>query len=243
MDRTIWITGASSGIGAELIRSVPAGSRAIGVSRRPSAAGEHFAADLAEPAAWDALTSSFEAVLEADPPQEAMLLHFSGAVGPLGPIAAADPAAYRACVMLNAAAGQVLGGAFIAACARRAIAATIVICSSPGARNPQLGLSAYGSGKAALEQWARAAALDQEDAAVPIKVFSVVPYGVDTEMVKEVMEAPDLPLGERFRAAAAEGKLASPASVAREVWELIFSDDVAAGDAIDVGAVPGKTGD
>ena len=240
MNSTVWITGASSGIGAGLIERAPEGSRLIGVSRRPSASPEHLAADLSDPAGWDALTEQFESVLDAEPPQHAMLLHFSGAIGPVGPIADADPAAYRSCVLLNAAAGQVIGGAFIAACTRREIPATVVMCGAPGGQEPVLGLTAYGSGKAALGQWTRGAALDQQGAAVPIRIFSVIPWGVDTEMVREAMEAPSevLPLGDFFRTAAAEGKLASADSVAREIWDLILSGEVAAGQAIDVGAVP-----
>ena len=240
MNSTVWITGASSGIGAELIKLAPEGSPPIGVSRRPGAGAKHLAADLSDPAGWDALTEQFESVLDSERPQEAMLLHFAGAIGPVGPIADADPAGYRSCILLNSAAGQVLGGAFIAACTRREIPATVVMCGAPGAKDPQVGLTAYGSGKAALEQWTRGAALDQERAAVPIKVFSVIPWGVDTEMVREAMDAPSeiLPLGDFFRTAAAEGKLASAASVAREIWDLILSRDVASGDSVDVGAVP-----
>ena len=240
MEPTVWITGASSGIGAELVGHAPPGSRLIGVSRRPAASAEHLAADLSEPAGWDTLIEQFDSVLDQDRPQHAMLLHFSGAIGPVGPVADVEPTGYRSCIMLNAAAGPVIGGAFIAACSRRSIPATVVMCGAPGAKEPVQGLTAYSSGKAAVEQWTRCAALDQRGAAVPIKIFAVIPWGVDTEMVREAMEVPSdvLPLGEFFRTAAAEGALATPSSVARDIWRLIASGDVASGDAIDVGAVP-----
>ena len=240
MEPVIWITGASSGIGAGLARLAPEGSRTIGVSRRPGAHGEHLAADLAEPASWDAVRREVESVLDAERPREAVFLHFAGAIGPIGPAGAVDPDEYRSSVLLNSASGQVLGAAFLAACARRGIAATLVLCSSPAAQAPREGIAPYCAGKAALEQWTRAAALDQARAGLPAKVFSVVPYGVDTAMVREAMDAPPevLPLGDVFRAAAAADRLASPLEVAREIWDLTSSDRVEPGAAVEVGAVP-----
>ena len=59
-----WISGASSGIGAALARSVPYdGARVLGISRRPPVVGEHVAADLADVDSWDRVALSFEGVL------------------------------------------------------------------------------------------------------------------------------------------------------------------------------------
>jgi hypothetical protein len=70
-------------------------------------------------------------------------------------------------------------------------------------------------------------------------VFSVVPYGVDTPLLRQTMEAPaeDVPLGELFRAAAAEGRLADPDATAREIWQLV-AQPAEPGSAVPVGAVP-----
>jgi short-subunit dehydrogenase len=47
----VWISGASSGIGAALADSVPyPGARLFGISRRPPMAGEHVETDLTQPA-------------------------------------------------------------------------------------------------------------------------------------------------------------------------------------------------
>jgi NAD(P)-dependent dehydrogenase (short-subunit alcohol dehydrogenase family) len=70
-------------------------------------------------------------------------------------------------------------------------------------------------------------------------VFSVVPYGVDTPMVRAAMATPaaELPLGELFRTAAAADRLARPADVAREIWALVAAPPPT-GSAVPVGAVP-----
>ena len=108
---------------------------------------------------------------------------------------------------------------FLDACRRAEVPATIVMCSSPAATSPRAGAAQYCAGKAALEQWTRAVALEQSEAVV----FSVVPYGVDTPMVRAAMATPadELPLGELFRAAAAADRLARPQDVAREIWALV----------------------
>jgi NAD(P)-dependent dehydrogenase (short-subunit alcohol dehydrogenase family) len=239
VEPVIWISGASSGIGAALARSAPPGSRVIGISRRPSARGESHIADLSQPESWSVVGRHIEGVLEQDRPEQAMLLHFAGVATPLGPAVAAGSDAYRDAVLVNSAAGQVLGKLFLAACHRLQIRPTVVMCSSPAAATARAGMAHYSAGKAALEQWARAAALEQASVSRPGAVFSVVPYGVDTPLLRQTMEAPaeDVPLGELFRAAAAEGRLADPDATAREIWQLV-AQPAEPGSAVPVGAVP-----
>lgn len=239
MGTVVWISGASSGIGAALAETAPVGARVIGIARRPSARGESLIADLSDPASWDRVGREIEGVLAAERPDGAVFLHFAGTATPMGPATNADPAAYRSAVLVNAASGQVLGASFLAACDRLAVPATLVMCSSPAAAIPRSGMTHYTAGKAALEQWTRTVALEQEAAARPARVFAVVPYGVDTPMVRAAMEEPadTLPLGRYFRDAAAAGRLTDPVTTAREIWALV-DRGVEQGAAVPVGAVP-----
>jgi benzil reductase ((S)-benzoin forming) len=239
VSRIVWVSGASSGIGAGLARTAPAGARIIGIARRPSASGESIIADLSDPASWDRVCREIEDVLADARPDEAALLHFAGVATPMGPAVSADPAEYRAAVLLNSASGQVLGASFLAACERHGVSATVVMCSSPGAVKPQAGMTHYAAGKAALEHWSRALALEQRSAGRPARVFSVVPHAVDTPMVRAAMEEPAdaLPIGQFFREAASGGRLADPVTTAREIWALV-DGDVEPGSAARVGAVP-----
>jgi len=234
----VWITGASSGIGAALADAAPARARVIGVARRPPPRGEHLPADLADPGAWAAFGAHVDAVLR-ERPARATLLHFAGTLGPIGPASVTDPAEYERSVLLNAASGQVLGATFLRACRHAGVPATIVMCSSPAATSARAGAAQYCAGKAALEAWTRAVALELSGDAQGDVVFSVVPYGVDTPMVRAAMAAPatELPLGELFRAAAAADRLARPADVAGEIWALVAAPP-APGAAVAVGAVP-----
>jgi NAD(P)-dependent dehydrogenase (short-subunit alcohol dehydrogenase family) len=236
MSRLAIITGASSGIGAALTRTAPADVGVIlGVSRRPPPRGTHHAADLADPATWPPLLDAVGAALR-ERPAAAMLLHFAGTMEPTGPVAAVAPGAVADALTLNAVAGPFLAGGFLQACAAAGVPATVVLCSSPAAGAPRPGAAPYCAGKAALETWARVAAQEQREAGHAARVLAVVPWGVDTPMVRAAMDAgPELPLGATFRARAARGELADPLHTAREIWALVDGD---AEDVTAVGAVP-----
>jgi NAD(P)-dependent dehydrogenase (short-subunit alcohol dehydrogenase family) len=68
-------------------------------------------------------------------------------------------------------------------------------------------------------------------------VFAVVPYAVDTPMVRELIEAgAAVPLAAHFRQAAREKRLADPDLTAHEIWQLLKAGD-RHGEAVAVGAV------
>ncbi|HWH95296.1 MAG TPA: SDR family NAD(P)-dependent oxidoreductase [Baekduia sp.] len=234
----IWISGASSGIGAALAASAPASARVIGISRRPSVAGaEHVGADLADPASWPAVGSEFEAVLSSGEVQRAAFLHFAGIGSPYGHALGAPLDEYRRSVLLNAACGQVLGQAFLALCERHAVTPTLVQCSSPAAIEPMAGMTHYGPGKRAIEHWLAAIALERPQVAA----FAVVPWAVDTPMLRGGMAAPpdEHPLAPQLNELAARGDLATPEDTAQEIWALVEAG-VAPGSVHDVGAVPAE---
>jgi benzil reductase ((S)-benzoin forming) len=235
----VWISGASSGIGAALAASVPyEGARLIGIGRRPPAHGEHVGADLADPGAWPRVAGHFGAVLNRHRHDAAVCVHMSGVATPIGPVVDADPGAYARAVLLNAASGQVLGKAFLDACGSSGTPATLVLCSSPAAAMPAYGASHYGAGKSALQYWAAAVATETEGWA---RVFSVVPYAVDTPMVRATIAQPPgaTPVAERLRAAAERGDLATPEVTAAQIWDRVL-DDTTHGSAVPVGAVPAE---
>jgi short-subunit dehydrogenase len=238
MTTVVVITGASSGIGAALARTAPYdAARVIGVSRRVPPCGEHLAADLADPGVWAAVAERVgDAVAGADV-DAAVLLHFAGVGTPYGRADGAPLGEYAASVLLNAAAGPVLGTAFLQACRRRGTPATVVMCSSPAAATPMPGMSHYGAGKRALEYWT--AAVAAEHAGGDARVLAVVPFPVDTPRVRDVIEQPPevQPVAAVLRAAADDGALASAEDTAAEIWRLVV-DDGHAGEVVPVGAVP-----
>jgi NAD(P)-dependent dehydrogenase (short-subunit alcohol dehydrogenase family) len=239
MHTVVWISGASSGIGAALADSVPfAAARVIGIGRRPPPRGRHVEADLSAPAAWPRIAAHFREVLARDRADAAVFLHMAGVATPVGPLVTADPDAYTDAVLLNAASGLVLGKGFLEACRDTGARATLVVCSSPAAAAPVYGASHYGAGKSALQYWAATAATEVEGSA---RVFSVIPFSVDTPMARETMAQPPgatATAGERC-GAAEHGDRATHEATAEQIWTLVL-DETIQGTAVPVGAVPAE---
>jgi benzil reductase ((S)-benzoin forming) len=238
MSDVIWVSGASSGIGAAFVDSVPdPHARVIGISRRPHGGIEHLQADLSDPESWRRVEAHFREVLGEGRYREALFFHCAGTVAATGSLLTAETQEYTRSVLLNSASGQVLGRAFLATASEAGCHATLVMCSSPGASDALAGMSHYCGGKAASEHWARAVAAEMGDGPDAPRVFSIVPCGVDTALVRDLVDGPTAgtPIAEFFRTAIAADVLATPEQVGREIWEVI-ARGVPQGQAIRIGA-------
>jgi benzil reductase ((S)-benzoin forming) len=222
-DAVVWISGASGGIGQALIRTIPwPDAKVIGISRRAPAGAEHLGADLADPSQWGVVGSSFVNELTNFEGERAAFIHAAGTLDPIGFAGEVDTGAYAANVVLNSAAGQVLGHLFLAAA--RGVAATrhLVMLTSGAARSVYPGWSSYGAAKAALDQWVRNVGAEQSIRG-GVQVLAVGPGTVDTDMQAQLrLTAPeDFPSRQRFVDLRAAGKLADPDTVGRDLWGML----------------------
>jgi benzil reductase ((S)-benzoin forming) len=234
MSVSLFVTGASSGIGAAFLERVPAGVGEPHSFSRSPARGRWTGADLGDAAAWPAVVAAVEAALDAERPERAIFFHCAGASDPVGRVADLDPTAYAAAVVLNAASGMALGQAFLHACQERGIQATLLLCGSPGAAKDTPGQAHYNAGKDGLQHWGRIAAAEQ--AGSGNRVITVVPYAVLTDMVRGVLtrDPAELPVVSYFRAVQAAGEFASPETCAEHIWSAV--DEAGNGDVVPVGA-------
>lgn len=238
MDTLIWITGASAGFGAALAATAPQPSRLIDVSRSGGTPGTtHLAADLADPASWPTVAASFHDELAEFDGGRVVLVQNAGTISPVGFAGEVDDDAYRTNVLLNAAAPQVLGHAFLRALRESGFAgrSELVMISSGAARNPYPGWSAYSAGKAALDAWVRAVGEEQRARGSGCRVLSLSPGVLATAMQEQIRETPehDFPRVAKFRELHAEGGLRAPSDAARDTWRLLDTD-VAGGDVVDL---------
>jgi benzil reductase ((S)-benzoin forming) len=221
------ITGGSSGIGRALVESVPfEGARVIDISRRGGAGVEHFVADLADPASWRAVAELFDREVAGFKGDRVVFVHCAGTLDPVGFSGEVDAAAYTRQVLLNSAAPQVLGDAFLRAARSTEAACTVLMISSGAAHTRYEGWSAYCAGKAALDHWVRTAGAEQVRRGGRCRVLAVAPGIVETAMQEELRRAApeQFPDVERFRLLHREGALRTPAEAARDLWELIGRD-------------------
>ncbi len=151
-----------------------------------------------------------------------LLINNSGTVQPVGPLALQDPAAIARAVALNVAAPMMLASAVTAARALR-VECRILHVSSGAGRSAYPGWSVYCATKAALDQHARAAALDHN---VNLRICSLAPGVIDTGMQAEI-RATSLelfPLRQKFDELKRAGELADPAQSAHRLVDHLLGN-------------------
>lgn len=220
----VFISGASGGIGLGLARAVPfPDARVVDISRRGAAGFEHVAADLSDPAGWRTVGDLFRREVAGFQGERVVFVHSAGTLDPIGFAAEVDAEAYTRNVLLNSAAPQVLGAAFLAASRDTEAACHLVMISSGAARNIYEGWSSYGAGKAAVDQWVRIAGAEEERRGGRCRVLAVAPGIVATAMQEQIRRTPlaAFPDLERFVAYHEEGQLRDPDEVAGAIWALL----------------------
>lgn len=235
----VFVTGGSSGIGAALIATLPfPGARVVNFSRRPAAGSEHVAVDLADPAEWQRVASTFESALRGFAGDRVIFVHSAGTLTPIRFAGEGDAALYQRNVLLNSAAPQVLGDAFLRALHGISARADLLFIGSGASRSVYEGWSGYCAGKAAVDHWTRTAGAEQTRRGGRRRILCVAPGVVATAMQAEIREtaARDFPEVERFHELHDGGVLREPADVARELWALL-DRDLPNGSVLDLRAV------
>ncbi len=220
-----------------MARSVPyAGARVIDISRRGAAGVEHFSADLAEPAEWTRIAHLFEAEIKGFAGERVVFVHSAGTLEPIGFAGEVDAASYARQVLLNSAAPQMLGDAFLRAAAGTEAPCTLLFISSGAASSVYEGWTAYGAGKAAVDQWVRTAGAEQKRRGGRCRVLSVAPGVIATAMQEQIrsMTEEAFPVVERFRELHRAGALRDPADAARDLWALVSKDTFPNGAVLDL---------
>lgn len=219
----IWISGASSGIGKALARTVPwDDARIIGISRSKAEGVEHLEADLSDPASWAEVGRSFREALEGFDGDRVAFIHAAGTVDPIGFAGEVDSEAYATSVVLNSAAPQVLGHYFLVAAREVKAERHLVMMTSGAAKSVYPGWTAYGAAKAAIDQWVRNAGAEQ-DIRGGVKIVSVAPGTVDTAMQAALRKTSedDFPSRKKFVDLHENDKLTPPEDVAKDIWRLL----------------------
>lgn len=243
------LTGHTRGLGAAIAAQLLAQDiEVLGLSRTSNAglAARHPGslsqveldlADLSALADWLAGDPLFRFMEGA---QQVLLVNNAGVLAPVGGLAAQPSAQVARAVSVNVAAPLMLAAA-VAECAARAGGQApdtrIVHVSSGAARNAYPGWSIYCATKAALDQHARAVALDGSPS---VRIASVAPGVVDTDMQAEIRGTglDRFPLRERFDALKRDGQLATPEEAARKLVQHLLSDTFGSHPTADVRDLP-----
>jgi benzil reductase ((S)-benzoin forming) len=241
MDSLVVVTGGSAGLGRALLAAAPAGAHRVDVSRSgpgdAAAFGDvhHVVADLADPACWAEVGRDLGRLVRERSWDRISVLHSAGTLEPIGFAGEVDANAYTRNVLLNSAAGQVLGHHVLAAVHDLEARRELVLLSSGAARTAYPGWSAYGAGKAATDQWVRSVGAEQAERG-GVRVLAVAPGVVATGMQAMIRgtDERDFPPVARFRRLHAEGQLEDADDVARRLWTLLDADEPGTGAVVDL---------
>lgn len=195
-DRIALVTGGSRGLGAATARALARAGAGVVVHHRasPEAAAQVAAdiesqgrrawiaaADLAQPGGAAALAAQVTQIT----PRLDILVHNAGIWTP-GRIESMTMDTWRETMRVNLDAVFALTQALLPAL-RASRHAAIVVVTSTSAQRGEAGYSHYSASKGALVSWTKSAALEL---APHIRVNSVAPGWVDTDMVRAELETP-----------------------------------------------------
>jgi benzil reductase ((S)-benzoin forming) len=225
------VTGHTRGLGASiasdlLSRNIPVLGIARGTSaeleKRFPAAVEQAEVDLSDAVLFSRWLQggTLDRFLRGS--KSVLLINNAGVVEPVGPLESQDLSAIARAVSVNVAAPLMLASA-VAAAGRDASDRRIMHISSGAGRSAYPGWSVYCATKAALDQHARAAALDQTPG---LRICSVAPGVVDTDMQAEIraIALERFPLRRRFEELKQTGALSSPDDCAKHLVDYLLSE-------------------
>ena len=218
------LTGHTKGLGAAIASELMGrGIAVLGLARgaAPELAArypgslEQVELDLADSAALAAWIAGGALARAIDGCATVLLINNAGTVQPVGALAIQDPVAVARACALNITAPLMLAGAVAQARALRTECRILHVSSGAG-HSAYPGWSVYCATKAALDQHARAVALDRD---VNLRICSLAPGVIDTGMQAEIrsLSLEQFPLREKFDDLKRAGALSDPAQCARHL--------------------------
>ena len=231
------ITGASRGIGAGIAAAAEAdGATVAAANRSGGSRGHDLTIDLSDPAAWAAFARWYDDLVDELRPRRIMAFHNAATIEPIGFAGEVDPDAYRANVLLNSAAPQVLGGSVLQTAQRAEIPTVLVQLSSGAGKTPFTGWSSYCASKAAVDMWVRTVGLETTERGDLTRVLSIAPGVVATDMQANIRnsESDAFPAVDNFRTMHETGALADPAEVGARLWHYASAGDWPSGTVADI---------
>jgi NAD(P)-dependent dehydrogenase (short-subunit alcohol dehydrogenase family) len=203
-----------------------------------SALFSQTAVDLADAGALLSLVHSDQWRTHIQSADRVFLINNAGLLTPIALVGSQDDAQILQAVSANVGAALVLANAVVRA-ASEAADRRIVHISSGAARSAYAGWNVYCATKAALDHHARCMAIEQEGVSNPVRIASLAPGVIDTEMQAQVrstsVEA--FPMRPKFDAMKESGSLQSPQDVAKRLLTYLMSQDFGSEVVTDLRAV------
>jgi NAD(P)-dependent dehydrogenase (short-subunit alcohol dehydrogenase family) len=237
------VTGASRGLGLGIARILlqRPGTQLLTLSRQPNdeLAGPgltQWALDLAQPREAASRLEAWLAQRDGAAYRSAALINNAALLTPPGPVDDTDAALLSDAMRVGLEAPVLLTAAFLRATRQWPAARRVLNISSGLGRRAMAGSAPYCAVKAGLDNFTRAAALDEALQRNGAKLVSLAPGVIDTEMQVQLREADParLPDRELFANYHRRGVLDSPAAAAAKVLAWLDRPDFGAQVIADV---------
>ncbi|WP_205502854.1 SDR family NAD(P)-dependent oxidoreductase [Rufibacter psychrotolerans] len=229
------ITGASRGLGKALAEALLENEQnfVIGVSRNNTlthARYRHQPLDFSDIAGVEHNLHKVFAPLEDA--QKIVLVNNAGVIGEIGYMGQSKNEHFEYVFDVNVIVPAMFMNLFLQSYQHRPHCQKMIVNISSGAgQKAKDGWAAYCASKAALDMLSQTAQLEQQQLGTGVKVFSVAPGIIDTEMQEQIREAPveQFSSVQQFREYKKQGALASPQEAAQKILRLIDEPQIARG--------------
>lgn len=227
------VTGASRGLGHALARVLLAdGWTVAGMARGAMSdlAGDRFHAIRVDLGNSGAAVAALEGLLTAErigQASELCLINNAGVVTPVAMAGNLPTEEIAAAVAINLTTAIALTNAFLRLTAGSDAPRRVAGISSGAAHAAYAGWSVYCATKAGLDHFTRCVALEQATMSKPLRIASIAPGVVDTDMQARLRQATDedFPARGRFVELHEKGQLQTAATVAAKLAAYLTSPD------------------
>lgn len=231
----IIITGASKGIGQQLLRQFKeTGATVYGMARtNPDQINTMYEVDLADSEKATAILGGIVSQ-HIDEASSFTLINNAGMVDPISLVGSLDTQKVEQAIRVNLTAPIQLMNIFIDTLKDFKGIKKIMNISSGAGRSAYEGWGVYCTTKAGLDQFSRVIALEQKAADYPTGVVSIAPGIIDTGMQETIRSSSEhqFPHLKRFEAYKQEGQLSSAHETAEKLMRFVREVDFLEADPI-----------
>ncbi|MEK3887731.1 (S)-benzoin forming benzil reductase [Bacillus sp. FSL K6-3431] len=234
------ITGTSRGIGESLVKQLlnDEDNHVICISRKKNnnlngvgsiktVNASYFSFDLNNLGDIDQLFQKIFKIVNEEIIESIYLINNAGILAPIGPIDENSSEDVIRNLNVNLIAPILFTSNFIKYTNNINIDKRILNISSGSVKYLLPSQSSYSTAKAGVDSFSKSVHLEQKDKPFPVKVVSVYPGVVDTQLQSEIRSTSKekFPYVELFNQLHVEGKLQPPLKTAEKLIELLYSED------------------
>ncbi|MFH1946578.1 MAG: (S)-benzoin forming benzil reductase [Candidatus Magasanikbacteria bacterium] len=244
----IIITGTSRGLGEAISMNLiqpenhlfcisrSANSRLVEGAKNKGVSLDYFQRDLSESSKTEELFEKIFKKIDFDAVNSISLINNAGVLAPISVADKYNSEEVARNIDINLTAPILTTGLFIKNTNHLNIEKRIINISSGAANKAYHGWGPYCASKAGLNIFSKCVSLEQKTRKYPVKLFSVAPGVIDTEMQAGIRNTKkdDFVDLERFIAYKEDGKLMPPDSVAKKIIKLLTINKFESGEFIEI---------